>query len=47
MRHVMAAHGEDSPRRFGLGRLLEWFENEDEEAQPQVAYQTLEDEYLY
>lgn len=43
----MATQGDDAPRRFGLDRLFNWFENEDEEATPQVAYQTLEDEYLY
>lgn len=43
----MAAHGDEAPRRFSLDRLFSWFAYEDEEATPQVAYQTLEDEYLY
>lgn len=43
----MAAHGDDGRRRFSLDRLFDWFDYEDEEASPQVAYQTLEDEYLY
>lgn len=43
----MAAQGEDARKRTGLDRILGWLEREDDEATPQVAFQTLEDEYLY
>lgn len=43
----MATHGGERSRWFSLERLTDWFQHEDEEATPQVAYQTLEDEYLY
>lgn len=43
----MSSHGGEGPRRLSLDRLFSWFAYEDDEATPQVAYQTLEDEYLY
>lgn len=43
----MAISGDEIRRRTGFERVLSWFETEDEEVESEVAYRTLEDEYLY
>jgi len=44
---VMAISGEEIRRRTGFERVLSWFDMEDEEVESEVAYRTIEDEFLY